>query len=204
MAEEGKGYGPWVKHPVDWQSLRRDVAERREIDSAHCQAVERVHLDLLKQLQVPPVLFEGGTNYASAAATAATYGSCVLKSAAEIMQSLKDIGAANVVQDSRLRRGAYLVVPPDTLHRMKMGPVFAEVPEVEDGPIRFNVFMDYGVRIPIYRSMLLCDTCDTSLPRYKPRPLPDPVQNVQAWQYVVAVAAGVMILSMMFSAVGAL
>lgn len=203
MAEEGKGYGPWVKHPIDWESLRRDVAERREVESEYRQAVERVNLDLLQRLQVPPVLFEGGTNYASAAAT---YGVSPMKSAADIMQALKDSGAANVVQDSRLRRGAYLVVPPDTYHQMNMGPVFTELPEVEDGPIRFRTFMDYGVRMPIMSSMMIstCGDCGPYEPPYKPRPLPAPVQKVPAWQYVVAVAAGVLILSMMFSAVGAL
>lgn len=205
MAEEGKGYGPWAKHPIDWELLMLDTAERRAIDAAHSQAVERVHLDLLKRLQVPPVMFSGESNYSSAAATAANYGHSPLKSAAEIMQSLKDSGAANVVQDSMLRRGAYLVVPPDMCHQMKMEPMFLEKPEVEDGPIQFRVCMDYGVRMPVHRSVIMgWGDCGSSDPAYKPRPLPDPVQKVPAWQYVVAVAAGVMILSMMFGAVGAL
>ncbi len=203
MAEEGKGYGPLVKHPVDWNSLRRDVAERRDVESEYRQAVERVNLDLLQRLQVPPVLFDGESNYSSAAATAATCGPAVLKSAAEIMQMFKDSVGARVVSDSMLNRGAFLVVPPETLHQMKMDLVYSEV---EEGPIRFGVFMDYGVRMPIMSSMMVstCGDCGAYEPPYKPRPLPEPVQKVPAWQYVVAVAAGVMILSMMFSAVGAL
>lgn len=167
-------------------------------EAALQQAIER--------MAIPRSLFDGEQNYSSYAAATAMYGPSPLKSAAEIMQALKDSGAANVVQDSRLRRGAYLVVPPDTLHRMKLGPMFTEVPEVEDGPIRFKVHMDYGVRMPVHRSMLMstCGDIGPYEPSYKPRQLPEPVQKVPAWQYVVAVAAGVLILSMMFSAVGAL
>lgn len=188
MSEDGKGYGPWAKHPVDWSVN----------DSALRQAIER--------MAIPRSLFDGESNYSSYAAATASYGPSPLKSAAEIMQALRDSGAANVVQDSRLRRGAYLVVPPDTLHQMKLGPMFLEKPEVEDGPIRFRTFMDYGVRMPIMSSMMIstCGDCGPYEPSYKPRPMPEPIQKVPAWQYVVAVAAGVLILSMMFGAVGAL
>jgi hypothetical protein len=170
---------------IDW-SLNDDALQR---------AIER--------MAIPRSMLEGESNYSSAAATAATYGPSVLKSAADIMQMFKDSVGARVVSDSMLNRGAFLVVPPETLHQMKMDLVYAEV---EEGPIRFGVFMDYGVRMPIHASALMstCGDIGSWEPPYKPRPLPEPVQKVPAWQYVVAVAAGVMILSMMFSAVGAL
>lgn len=170
------------------------------------QLVDRVIESTCRKLMegIPAGLLNSdGGNYSSAAATAATYGPSVLKSAAEIMQAFKD--AEGIVKDSKPRslRNAFLVVPPETFHHMKLDPVFLETPEIE-GPIRFRTFMDYGVRMPVYRSMLLRDADWPIEPKYKPRPLPEPVQKVPAWQYVVAVAAGVLILSMMFSAVSAL
>lgn len=157
----------------------------------------------IERMAIPRSLFDGEQNYSSYAAATAMYGSSSRKSAAEIMQMFKYSVGARVVSDSMLNRGAFLVVPPETLHQMKMDLVYAEV---EEGPIRFGVFMDYGVRMPIMSSMMIstCGDCGPYEPPYKPRPLPDPVQKVPVWQYVVAVAAGVLILSMMFSAVGAL
>jgi len=190
MSENGKGYGPWVKHPVEWSAHGREIAE--------------VHRRMMENLMIPKsVLSSPDSNYSSAAATSAAF-SARLGSAEDIEKAIRE--GCEIARDAkpRILHNAYLVVPPDTYHQMTMGRMFLESPEIEEGPIRFRTFMDYGVRMPIYRSMLLCDTIGPSVPSYKPRPLPEPVQKAPAWQYVVAVAAGVLILSMMFSAVGAL
>jgi len=171
---------------------------------AEWRLVDRINEDFIRGCMMPAsVLNPPDSNYSSAAATSAAF-SARLGSAEDIEKAIRDAG--EITKDSKPRslRGAYLVVPPDTYHQMTMGPMFLESPEIEEGPIRFRTFMDYGVRMPIYRSMLLRDADWPIEARYKPRPLPEPAQNVPAWQYVVAVAAGVLILSMMFSAVGAL
>jgi hypothetical protein len=164
--------------------------------------VRRADMRMLAECMAVPkhVLESSDSNYSSARNDATVYGTTPLASAAEHTEMLRKLRES--ISDRSIKSAdAYLILPP----QIKQEIEFLREDMVAEPALRvtFRHRMDY---MPvIYNQFAMTDLGgEPRKQKYEPLPLPEPVPAASSGQILVLIGAGILILSMLFTAVGSL
>jgi hypothetical protein len=153
-------------------------------------------------MAIPNGLLESNdSNYSSAMNDAAVYGTSPLASATEHVEMLRKL-RESISDRSINSANAYLILPPEI--KQKVAYLSEDIVAEPALKVAFRHRMDY---MPvIYNRFAMTDIggSEPRRPPYKPRPLPEEVAPASLAQWLVLFGVGILILSMMFSAVRSL